>query len=369
MSKLTHLSLLLFFLAALNFGCQRNIFDDETGGGGGNGNGGGPVADWEVLELETERLIKNLYATPFQLYFITENEYVRLNEDLELVEKRTLIPNDIGVSRPVLADNVFARMSANNVGKQVLEFHLARNPAGVVKFEIDEIKDTLDDFFEFEIIQRNLGAFNASETQFLIPARVEKEGEAFAVLYIFEIEYNSTFDEILNITPNRIELTDLTTDAANITNFVNIRFLKDHFFVSTKKGGYRISEELEVEKIFPSSQWVRDYFEIGDTLYMTGLNSFDMHNSGDAGLTWERLNKNSSLQMIENVNDRLFNQEVLGTVFSIAETDLCSLADISYSNDIPVGNLSAFYGLDYFQEQYFLSADTKVFRVSEISEN
>ena len=99
---------------------------------------------------------------------------------------------------------------------------------------------------------------------------------------------------------------------------------------------------------------------------MTGLNSFDLHKSTDDGLTWERLNKNSKLKMIENVNGLLFNQEVAGNIFLAAEDNLCDETAIVYASDIPVGNLSAFYGLDYFQEQYYLSADTKIFHISEI---
>ena len=344
--------------------CQKNIFEDDTGNNGGGG--GNQTANWEPLEFETERLIKNLYATPFQLYLITDNEFARFNEDLELVEKRTLIPQGIGLSRPVLSDNVFARITTNTAGKQVLEFHLSRNPAGVKKFTVDDLKFPEDDFFEMEIIQRSLGAFNTSETQFLIPARVQENGNAYSVLYVFELVFNSTFDEISSIEFNRIDLPDLTTDAANISNIVNVRYFKEHFFVSTKKGGYRISENFQVDKIFPVSQWVRDFFEFEDAMYMTGLNSFDLHKSTDDGLTWERLNKNSKLKMIENVNGLLFNQEVAGNIFLAAEDNLCDETAIVYASDIPVGNLSAFYGLDYFQEQYYLSADTKIFHISEI---
>lgn len=365
MSKLTQLSLFALFITFFTISCQKNIFEDDTGDGGGSG-GGTQTADWEPLDFETERLIKNVYATPFQLFLITDTEFVRFNEDLELVEKRTLIPQGIGLSRPVLSDNVFSRITANTAGKQVLEFHLARNPAGVMKFTADDLKLPSDDFFELEIVQRSLGAFNASETQFLIPARVENDGDAYSVLYIFDISYNNTFDEFLSIESHRIDLPDLTTDAANISNIVNVRYLKEHFLLSTKKGGYRISEDLEVDKIFPSSQWVRDFFVFQDTLYMTGLNSFDLHQSPDDGLVWNRLNKNSKLKVIENINGFLFNQEVAGTVFLAAENNLCDETEIVYASDIPIGNPSAFFGLDYFQEQYYLSADTKIFHISEI---
>ena len=364
MSKLIQLCFTLLFLSLFTISCQKNIFDDDDTAGGGNGNGAN--ADWKSLEFETERLIKNLFATPFQLYLITDNEFARFNEDLELVEKRTLTPQGIGISRPVLSDNVFARVTANSSGKQVLEFHLARNSAGVKKFSIDELKLPTDDFIEMEIIQRSLGAFNASETQFLIPARVENNGDAYSVLYIFHLTYNSSFDEFLTISFDRIELPDLTTDAANITNIVNVQYFKEHFFVSTKKGGYRIAADLEVEKIFPSSQWVRDFFEYRDTLYMTGLNSFDLHKSANNGLQWTRLNKNSKLKSIEKVNDRLFNQEVIGAIFTAATEDLCDEKEIVYATDIPVGNPAAFYGIVYFQDQYYLSADTKIFYISDI---
>lgn len=364
MSKLTQLSFSAILFSCLLLSCQKNIFDNDGSGDGSGGNN--QTADWTPLEFETEQLIKNIYATPFQLFLITDNEFARLNEDLELVEKRTFVKQGIGLSRPVLSDNVFTRITANTAGKQVLEFHLARNSADVKKFTPDDLKLPEDDFFEIEIIQRSLGAFNDSETQFLVPARVENNGEAYSVLYVFELSYNATFDEFTDITFHRIDLPDLTTDAANITNIVNVRYFKEHFFVSTKKGGYRISEELEVDKIFPLSQWVRDYFVHQDTMYMTGLNSFDIHKSPDAGLTWIRLNKNSQLKVIENVNDILFNQEVAGTVFLQADDNLCDEKEIVYAADIPVGNPAAFYGLDYFQEQYFLSAGTQVFRISEI---
>ncbi|RMG78562.1 MAG: hypothetical protein D6714_17750, partial [Bacteroidetes bacterium] len=132
----------------------------------------------------------------------------------------------------------------------------------------------------------------------------------------------------------------------------------------TKEGAYRLTPDGEYEQIFP--QWMLDFFPYDGKIYATGISSFDLHVSEDDGETWERLNMNSELKLVEAVGAHLFTQEVEGHAFKLVEEDLLKASDIDYGPDIDPDNLSAFYGLAWYNDLYYFNVGRAIFFTNEI---
>lgn len=316
-------------------------------------------AHWELLDYPAERLVLGLHATPFELYVISENQFSRYDGNRVLLEKR---PLDVGsgiTGTPALSDNAFVRMTTDDQSRQTIEFHLARNPAQIVKIIADDLLSDGEGHLEVEYFARRLGAFSTDGALFLLPARLLPARHY--VLFLFELEYNTahtTFTSVKSV--KRINLPELGTLPPSMNN---VRFADGNFYVTSQHGAWRITPSGDVLKIFP--QWMRDVFEWQDKLYITGLNSFDLHESTDKGLTWTRLNQNSELKMVETVGDLVLTHEVLGNPYLSMLGDFVKAKKIVY----PAGastNPSVYYGAAFFAGQYFFSIDREVYFTDKV---
>lgn len=344
---LTITSLFILFNA-----CQKPLFTDD-----GTNNTGNSKADWDIVDYESERPILNMLATPFQLYAITENEFARFGYENELLEKRTL-PLSNGVKgNPALSDNIFMRLTTTTSVSQTVEFHLTRNPTEVVKYDSESLKDSTDNHLEIDFLARRLGAFKDDGTQFLLPAKIFSDQGNHYVFFLFGFELNPAHDEFVNVEiEHRVEVPELSADFGNI---VNLRFIDGNYFISTKEGAFRLTPEGEYQRIFP--QWMLDFFPHNGSIYVTGINTFDLHESIDSGETWERLNKNSELKMVEAAGEHLFTHQVEGHVFKLATIDLLSAREIDYHSNIDTGNLSNFYAVAFFNDKYYFNVGREIY--------
>ncbi len=349
---MNHLHLAFLSILLLLSACQKPLFDDD-----GSGDNGPSQGDWDIVDYESERPILNLFATPFQLYAITENEFARFGFENELIEKRTL-PVSNGVKGiPALSDNIFMRLTTTSSVNQTIEFHLTRNPTEVVKFVADSLKDSTDNHLEIDFLARRLGAFKDDGTQFLLPAKIFSNQGNYYVFFLLGFQLNPAHDEFIAVeVDKRIDVPELSADFGNI---VNIRFIDGNYYVSTKEGAFRITPDGAYTRIFP--QWMLDFFPFDGNIYVTGINTFDLHESTDNGETWTRLNQNSTLKMVEAVGDHLFTHEVQGHVFKWVNNDLLNTREIDFHENIDTENVSNFYALAYFNEKYYFNVGREIY--------
>lgn len=339
------------------FSCQKPLFNDD----GTNPTGSNDVT-WEKINFTLERSILNMHATPFQLFAVTENEFVRFDFDNNLLEKRPL-PVSSGVKGiPAMSDNIFMRLTTTTTAEQTIEFHLSRNPAQIYKLSVDSLKIPDEDFLEIEFLGRRLGAFKDDGTQFILPAKSFSSKGNFYVFFLFEFEMNGTADEIINV--NVLHRVEVPTLAADFGAISNVRYIEGNYYVSSKEGGYRITEDGQYTQIFP--QWMLDFFPKEDKIYVTGINSFDLHESTDNGENWERLNQNSALKLVEAKGEKLFTQEVEGHVFKLVGEDLLTASDIDFGTEIDPENLADFYAVEFYNERYYFNVGRDIYFTENI---
>lgn len=346
------LAALLPAATLLAISCQRPLIvdDDPTNND----------ANWELLDYQSERQVQSLHATPFELFVISENQFSRFDANHELLEKR---PLDVafGVKGiPALSDNAFTRLTLNQQGRQVIEFHLTRNPAGIKKILVDSLTAPAGEFLEIEeSFGRKIGAFSADGTLFLMPARVLPS--RYYALLLFQVSFNAAHNSFTSVNViKRIDLQDL--NAAD-TGINNVRFLNGIFYVTSKEGAWRVTPSGEAAKIFP--QWMLDVFSWQGDNYITGLNEFDLHESTDNGVTWERLNQNSELKMVETADTLIFTQTVLGASYRLMPEDLKKAKKIAW----PVGiteDAIIFYGVVFYENRYYFALDREIYFTDEV---
>lgn len=357
------MSRLFYYLIVLGLctisACQKPLFtntDDEQP----NNNG---EANWTDITFSTERILQNIFGTPFQLYAISENQFFRFDADNELLEKRSLAVDNGVKGRPALSDNVFVRMTTTPNFRQHIEFHSTRNPAAVVKILADSLKNAADDHIEVEFLARTLGAFSDDGVLFLLATKTFPN--TFYTFFLFEITMNAAHDEFVSI--EVLERIDVPSLGADFANIVSIRSINGNFYISTKEGAYRITEEGVVSQIFPQGQWMLDFFPFEGDIYVTGINTFDLHRSEDNGETWERLNQNSELKMVEAEGDNIFSHQVVGHAFRLVEDDLLNTKSIKYPTEVDPENLSAFNGISFYNNQYYILVDRAIYFTDVIS--
>ncbi|HHM21506.1 MAG TPA: hypothetical protein ENJ20_05735 [Bacteroidetes bacterium] len=329
--------------------CQRPFLSD----------GPAPKATWEMANLEMERQILQLHATPFQWYAISENQFARFDHEDKLLEKRPL-PTGAGVlGFPALTDTSFARLLTNDSAKQIFEFRLSRNPDELYTIPVEELAGPSDGFVEVEFRANQLGAFSSDGTLFLLPLKILPDH--YYALALFRLLHDASFNSFSSIEMiHRIDLPDLSTDLPRLRS---IRFINGNFYVTSQQGAWRITPSGQSQKIF--SQWMLDAFPYQGNIFITGLNSFDLHKSTDNGVTWERLNQNSDLQLVENANESLFTHTAPGVAFQLADDQLIDAKNIvlpeGYSPQDPV-----FFDLIFFGEKYYFGLGKKVFTTQNI---
>ena len=305
---------------------------------------------WQkVTEITaSDSQIRSIYATPFEIYFASDSYFFKLDTSLNLLEKRILIPVDRSpYRRAIMSDNTFSRLYQGATGAYTLEFRHTRNPQVVKQFTTTELVDTSKrETFDMEINLRQYGCYNNDGTKFLLPGRLLPANKPFALILDIALSYSP--DNITSIkVAKRVEFPNL-----NIDKFESFRFLNGNFYVATLEGGYRITPDGQIKKLF--NNWVKDFFAIGDKIYSTGFGDFDFQTSTDNGLTWKR-SVPSTLKYVETANGKAFSHNLSSTAFGVAESSLTKVLTLKYNPDMTFGNIADF-DIAYFKGKYFTNA-------------
>lgn len=326
--------------------CQKPLFPDDPTGN--------PDAKWDTIAYKSERLLLGLHATPFELYAISENQFARFGGENELIEKRPLDTGAGVKGVPVLSDNAFVRLTTDDQAHQIIEFHLTRNPAEIVKIPADSLAGPSDSFLEVEYLtQYKMGAFSSNGNSFLLAARTFPSRKYS--LFLFELQYNAAHSAFTAVAPvKRIDL-DLS---AELTSIINIRFVDGNFYVTSQEGAWRVTPTGQHTKIF--QQWMLDIFPQEGKLYATGLNPYDFHESTDNGVNWVRLNKQTDLKYVEVANDSLFTQEAISKQWKMVPTSHLNSRFVALPTNVQP-TASIFYGAVFYAGRYYFGMDRKIY--------
>jgi hypothetical protein len=318
---------------------------------------------WKVISgVSANQPIRGIHATPFELYFLSNNFLFRLDDKLNLQEKRLLPTDRSFFGAPILSDNVFVRVTQNTNNDAVFEFNITRNAQNVKKIAASSLVDTAkrETFVPEAVYEQTLqpGVFSADGTKLLLVGTVNSN-KVFAIIVDVQLDFPATnFARIAVL--KRVELPDLLSKKLE-----SIRFVNGNFYIATQNGGYRVTPTGEVKKVF--NHWALDFFAVGTTLYSSPYSAYDFHISSDNGLTWRR-GAPSELKYVNVANNRVFTQISRGVNYAnIGDSTLTKPLKVKYNPDqFTTRTETVDYHIRYFKGKYFMNDGNTIFAVDTI---
>jgi hypothetical protein len=318
---------------------------------------------WKPIGIVSANLpIRGIHATPFELYFISNNFLFRLDDKLALLEKRLLPTDRSFFGAPMLSDNVFVRVTQNSSNDAVFEFNMARNPQVVKKIAASELVDTArrESFVPEAVYDQTLqpGCFSADGTKLLLVGSINST-KVFAIIVDIQLDFTATNFTRISVL-KRVELPDLLSKKLE-----SVRFVNGNFYIATQNGGYRVTPAGEVKKVF--NHWALDFFAIGNTLYSSPYSAYDFHTSIDSGLTWKR-GAPSELKYVDVVNNRIFTKTSRGVSYAnLGDSTFTKQLKIKYNPDLFINTREAVdYHIRYFKGKYFMNDGAKIYAVDSV---
>jgi len=175
MRKLTLiLAISLLFICA---GCVRVPFPDETDVN---------LNPWMLVEdLEPNQAILNTYAVADALFLLTNDEFISISKDNNVLRRVTLPGNFSRDFRPAMASNIYARP----IDGTSLEFRLTKNDFDFETIKIDAVSLGLPagDRIELASSGKEIGAFNVTENKFM--TAVYNQDKGYHTLIVFPQRY------------------------------------------------------------------------------------------------------------------------------------------------------------------------------------
>ena len=318
---------------------------------------------WKALGTISANLpIRGIHATPFELYFISNNFLFRLDDKLNLQEKRLLPTDRSFFGAPILSDNVFVRVTQNVSNDAVFEFNITRNAQNVRKIAASSLVDTArrETFVPEAVYDQTLqpGAFSDDGTKLLLVGSINST-KIFAIVLDIQLDFPATNFTRISVV-KRIELPDLLSKKLE-----SIRFINGNFYIATQNGGFRITPAGEMKKVF--NHWALDFFMVGNTLHSSPYSPYDFHTSTDNGLTWRR-GAPSELKYVDVVNKRVFTKISRGVSYvNLGDSSLTKQLKVKYNPDLFTNTREAVdYHIRYFKGKYFMNDGAKVYAVDTI---
>ena len=324
-----------------------------------------PIAEqadpWDkVIDDDLITPIINLYAGIVEMYAISADEFIRVDGNGDLVERRRIDLTFRQFSRPVLSENVYVRVVRPTEDIRAVEFNLTKVDGEQVVFDLEDINQLVGREVSPEVQSRYGGAFNESGDKIMVPL----PNNDYYNFVIFDIELNGTNSKFNSVTVDRIvEVPDLPYDLKD--GLSNIRFVNGNYYATSLNGVVRITPNGQVEKIF--QQWVIDVFEYDDKLYATDINT-GLYESEDNGLTWDKIDnddKPTGVSFAEVVNGQVVTQRFTGFPFDIANDDLKGTETLLTNKDFP-DDVAAYNNIRYFRGGYYIAVQKQLWKADDL---
>lgn len=338
-------SALLLFTLIFNSGCVRVPGD-------GTNTGDPELNPWTQVEgLATTQAILNTYAVTEQLFLITGDEFIRLNPDNVVLEKRPLQGNFTKSHKPALSPNLFVRPTESG-GQDFIEFHLTKNPNVKKIIAVNDLSDISGEIVELVSDSKEIGAFSFDGFKFLIATATTPNFHH--TFFEFKITLDGATRNILDISHKR--LCDIPDIPADFDQIGSMEFINQHWYITSKVGVFKVNKDGDVEPI--QQGYYQDVFRRNGKIYLTAFERFDMRISDDNGETWERTPTASDLQFVTVAGETLISQTATGILPQTPENlaDIFTLKDLRMNREMLgtdfVGSFNAF---DFFAEKYYFA--------------
>jgi hypothetical protein len=321
------------------------------------------ATQWQPLSIiNADQAIRAIHATPYEIYFLSNNQLFRVDLNRNLLEKRLLKTDRDFLGLPVMSDNSFARIIkgvSGNDATPFVEFQLARNASAVRAINPTSFLDaTKNETFSIDKEpSRTPWCFSTDGTKFYLTGTVTP-GFKPTVL-IFDVNLNFQADNFATNNPialhKRVEIPNL---AASL--WESVRYIEGNLYLATKRGGFRVAADGTVKQLF--SGWTYDFFKYGRIIFATGDAEFK--SSSDDGITW-RNEAMSNLKYVETRGNKVFTQIQRGQRFSIADSTFQKVKEIEYNTAFPNTPLT-YNDIEFFRDNFYINVDKQVYSIKAI---
>ena len=354
------LSMYLLALAALATlaSCRCVTCDDDDGGNGGQVAGEMP---WTEAGLQLTSQITGVFATDAELFVFSPTEFVRVTPDspaVSIIEKRQF-PQQLRTLGQVAPHPLaFARAaSETTTARQVLEFQLVQNAAGIIRFNVDSLTPQP---IALETQGETVGAFDREGRTYVQPV-IRRDTRSLALLF-FTLDYTTRFDAFTEVAfRGLVDVPGVLEDDAIVQS---IQFIDGFFYLATKRGGYRVTGGGIVTEVIPSDNFVKDFFEYDSDYYASVNGLAEVQRSFD-GEEFERSGFPQRLGYVQVFGDRIISQEFAGWMYHTTESLSDTPDSLLLNQDFPVNN-SLYFGLDRLDGTYYLGVDRVLYRAADI---
>lgn len=339
-------------------GCRCVTCDDDDGGGGG---GFTPTENaWTDAGFRSTGRITGLTATADELFVFTPEEFTRLDQrddTLTLTEKRTFLRSTRTLGYIASTPLAFARGIQNTItNEQAVEFQLTQSSSGLVRVPIDSLTPEL---VALESSGELIGAFNDDSRVYVQP--VILRSERILGLMFFSLDYNLDFTAFESVEyvgmvsfPDALEESDILS---------SIAYLDDHFYVATKKGGYRVSEGGVVQTVVQTSTWVRDFFEYDGNVYAALQAVTPLLESLD-GVNF-RSTFQQDMDLVDVLGDNIVTQRFQGWPYDVTDDVAERTRPLLLNEDFPTAN-DLYFGIVRSGQTYYLGIDRSLYKTDEL---
>jgi hypothetical protein len=310
---------------------------------------------WQLLTGgSTNRVIRSMRSTIFELQAVTDDQFLRFDRNFQLIEKRILQSDRLLFGSPVMTDNLFLRVSQGDNNRQILEFHVTKNAAVIRKIPVAELTNAAE-AFEVDASGRLFAAFSDDGTKCFIYGK-----QTFPLqkpqVFILDIQMNVATTDIVGITvTKKVDIPNATTDR----KIESVRFFGGNCYLATKEGGYRITPDGVITKLFGT--YCLDFFVKNGRIYSTGFDVNQFYESLNNGLTFRTTGQNTTLKYVETAGAYAFSQNQRGFQFGVADSALTKPLQIVYNTAFPNNQFDIYNTVTYFENRYFINVNKDIF--------
>jgi hypothetical protein len=313
---------------------------------------------WQPLKAASStEFVRGLRGTANELQVINRKQLMRFDDKMNLIEKRDFFIDSLLNTPPILSDNYFALFSVNPDNRQILELHFTKSKKTVKRISTALMADTAKkQAFDLDLSGRTAGCFSADGSKLMLFGVQYPAIKPFALL--FDIKPNFSGDDF-----DRVDLYKSTEIFnLNIRKIETCRYFGNNFYIATKEGGFRITQDGFVKKLF--NHHTLDFFEHNGKLYSTGNTPSDFYISTNNGLSWQKSGF-SDLKYVEKLGTKVFSQKLLTTPFGMADSLLTRVNDIQYPASFTT-QANGYCTISFFKNKYVVNIGKDVYMVQEL---
>ena len=206
-----------------------------------------------------------------------------------------------------------------------------------------------------------IGAFNDEARVYVQP--VIRRTDRNVALLFFTLDYNPSFTAFTSIEYNGlVALPNVTEDDKIVSD---IDFIDGSFYVSTKRGLYRVSESGVVETVLDNFNDIRDVFRYQGDLFATKASTAPLLQSEDGFNFRQSFVQEMYLTQIEG--PYIVTQNFEGWEYLITDDLAQQTKPMKLNPDFPTAR-DVYFGLERWDNRYYLGVDQRLYVADDLEQ-